>query len=154
MAQDTDSFKGVKRLVLLSHGLTEMGESLEQPPKSVDREANSLRNENMQLRREVALLSKKIEDLTTETERLRDSLVESNGGKAPTSFTLFPNLPFEFRIMIWKQALSNPQIIAVEKFGKHGQDSKAPGWKLAVSNPHSALLLVNRESRAEARKVL
>jgi hypothetical protein len=145
MAQDTDSFQRVKRLVLLSSKLIEMGASIEQASKSVDREGKSLRNENMQLRREVALLSKKIEELTTETQRLRNNLIESNGSKAPTLFTLFPDLPFELRVMIWNHALSNTQVIAVREV--HHK------CRLAAHNPHSALLLVNRESRTEALKV-
>jgi 2EXR family len=65
-------------------------------------------------------------------------------------FTLFPNLPAELRLEIWKLALSSPRLIVVSYTSATGEGDK----RLFVDTPPpAACILVCRESRAEALKI-
>jgi len=60
-------------------------------------------------------------------------------------FTLFPNLPVELRLKIWRFGRPDPQVIVV----KYSDSLRRP----SVKAPFINLLWVNRESREETQKV-
>ena len=74
----------------------------------------------------------------------------------PLTFTLFPGLPLELRLMVWKFALPGPRIITVKRcirqLAKNDWANADCGHqKVARSNAISpALLYANRESRTVA----
>jgi hypothetical protein len=67
-----------------------------------------------------------------------------------TTFTLFPNLPFELRLKIWEHALSEPRTVTIscqrEMLDRERRFAKA----FTSTTPPPPLLYTNRESRFEA----
>jgi hypothetical protein len=70
-------------------------------------------------------------------------------------FTLFPELPVEIRLKIWKLSLLGPRFIMIQRDGEepHTPEMKDPTeelvWYAKASSPSPVLLLACRESRAE-----
>lgn len=75
--------------------------------------------------------------------------------RLPTTFTLFPALPFELRIKIYSFASQEPRIVTIT-YGSQSTKykgkniSRFDGWK--TPDPVPVILHVSRESRAEALK--
>jgi hypothetical protein len=81
-------------------------------------------------------------------------LPESLPPQTLTNFALFPRLPPEIRIMIWKlikpEARSIKLVFIRNPDNKHREQGEKPQSPiLRVKNPDPALLFVNRESRHE-----
>lgn len=80
--------------------------------------------------------------------RYRSVSVENNSSeKSSPAFTLFPKLPTELRLQIWKYALPGPRVIRVKKNWK----MFLPGRIRAAAKP-PAILQTNSESRQLAMR--
>lgn len=76
---------------------------------------------------------------------------EISSATARISFTLFPKLPTEVRLMIWKMTLPGPR--AFELRSNYYFDMRAGDGYATSTDPQPVNLMVCRESRNEALKI-
>jgi hypothetical protein len=80
-----------------------------------------------------------------------EGLVESDVLEAgQRTFTLFPKLPAELRLRVWKYSLPGPQYIEVQM--SLSSFIQYPQWKFVSQDKAPAAFFVCHESRAEATK--
>jgi hypothetical protein len=94
---------------------------------------------------------KKMQASANEIKSLTQGLLEGSASQ-PRSFILFPMLPVELRLQIWKLALPGPRIVEVylDRVVPDLDRSFYHEDILRVNTPPPALMHVNRESRSIA----
>lgn len=89
--------------------------------------------------------------LTSVQEKLNAILESIYPPPARGEFGVFPRLPIELRDKIWDNALNMTRIIGASLVVR---DRNEEYKTLTPAAPNSPLLLVNKESRARAKKIL
>ena len=154
---------------ILSALLTSIN-GLRQEVTSLHTETKTLRDDLpdfIKARQEIALLRSQVRsDMKSNTTSINNQLrylnrnvrdLERRCGIAK-GFTCFNQLPPELRIKVWRFALFQPELFAVEKklreIGHHPEIYDNAGYFGKWSTAKSQIMWVNQEARKEAKKVL
>ena len=115
---------------------------------------NALKLEVALLRSAKAHLANQLSKFHQDSLKMKGELMWTTQQCGPT-FACFARLPAEVRTMIWQMYLKLPQIVCYGRFPSLKQLNARVGEAevLRSANPHSHLLRVCREARAQTMKV-